>query len=438
MRLPLLAISAALLTACGGGSSTPAPAPATYSVGGSISGLEASGLVLANGSATVRAMPGDTRFAFAPNVTSGTPYSMSIATQPLGFQLCNFSGPVSGAVAGADVTLALICANALGLVSTVAGTDGTIGGWVDPYTSSAFSNPYHIAVDAAGTLYVADNGNSSIRKISGGVVTTLAGGKRGAADGIGINAQFGSPVGVALDDAGNLFVTDGNNLNIRKIAPNGTVTTVAGNGDYGHANGSASTASFTSPSGIAVDKAGNLYVADFYDNRIRKITPAGQVSTFAGSGSMGVVDGQGEAASFSYPAGLCIDDKGNLYVTDSAGNRVRKITPSGAVTTLAGTGVFGGKADGPVATATFSQPVGIAVDNAGFIYVADMGNNVVRKLSPSGQVSTLAGGGLSYKTDGLGSIASFASVKGIAVDNRGNLFVGDGTRVRKLTPAVGQ
>lgn len=439
MRTPLLIATSVLLTSCGGGSSAPAPPPAapTYSLGGSITGLEASGLVLANGSDTLRPAPGATGFTFAQRLPAATPYAVSIATQPLGFQLCNLSGPVAATIANGDVSaMALGCAAAAASVSTVAGSDGTIGGYVDPSTSSALSSPYHLTVDAAGTIYVADNGNSVIRKISGGVVTTFAGGVRGNADGLGIKARFGSPTGVALDDGGNLYVTDGTNRNIRKIAPDGQVTTVAGNGDYGHANGSVYTASFTSPSGIAVDKARNLYIADYYDNRIRKITPAGEVSTFAGSGSMGKADGQGEAASFSYPTGITIDAADNLYVADSAGNRIRKISPSGAVSTLAGSGVFGGRADGPAQTATFNQPIGIAIDNAGFIYISEMMNKLVRKLSPSGQVSTLAGGGASYKTDGIGSVASFSSLTGIAVDNRGNLFVSDGTRIRKLAPVA--
>jgi sugar lactone lactonase YvrE len=426
MRLSLLIIISTLLTACGGGGSPATPAtPITYTVSGSIAGLEASGLALTNGGDTIRAVAGDARFSFAQKLSNGASYSVNITTQPLGFQLCNLTGPASGTIASADVTaIAVNCTSTLGLVSTIAGTDGAIGGYVDPLTTTAFSNPYHIAVDAAGTIYVADNGNSSVRKISGGVVTTLAGnGVDGNTDDVGTQARFGSPLGIAVDDAGNVFVTDGTNRNIRKIAPNGAVTTVASKG-------------LTSPSGIAVDKAGNLFVADTYDNRIRKITPAGEVSNFAGSGNMGEVDGPGEAASFSFPVGICIDATGNLYVSDSAGNRIRKITPTGAVSTLAGSGLFGGKADGPTASATFHQPIGITIDNAGFIYVAEMSNNLVRKLSPSGQVSTLAGGGVGYKTDGLGSIASFASLKGIAADNHGNLIVADGTRIRKLTPAI--
>jgi secreted PhoX family phosphatase len=229
-------------------------------------------------------------------------------------------------------------------------------------------------------------------------------------------------------------VTDGANRRIRKISPDGRVTTVAGSGKYGDLDGDAYTASFTYVSGIAVDKAGNLFVADVDNNKIRKITPAGDVSTFAGSGGMDVVDGQGKAASFSYPIGICIDGAGNLFVADSAGDRIRKITPGGMVSTLAGSGIFGGKADGPAGTASFDQPIGIAVDNAGFVYVSELTNKLVRKISPGGQVSTLAGGGLLNFADGTGNAASFAAPKGIAVDNRGNLFVADSNRIRKLAP----
>lgn len=426
MRLSLLIVIATLLTGCGGGGTSTAPVtPASYTVRGDITGLEASGLTLTNGSDTVHPAAGSLSFSFAQQLSKDAPYSVNIATQPLGFQLCHLTGPASGTIASMEiVAITVNCASALGLVSTIAGTDGTIGGFVDPLTTSAFSNPYHVAVDAEGTIYVADNSNSSIRKIRDGIVTTLAGnGVNGNADGTGTKARFGSPIGIAVDNAGNLFVTDGSNRNIRKIAPDGIVTTVASSG-------------FTSPDGIAVDKAGNLFVADYYDNRIRKVTPAGEVSTFAGSGNMGEVDGQGDAASFSNPAGICIDAAGNLYVSDSAGNRIRKITPTGAVSTLAGSGVFGGNTDGPKASATFNQPIGITVDNAGFVYVAEMGNNLVRRVSPSGQVTTLAGGGVGFKTDGLGNVASFASLKGISTDNHGNLIVADGTRIRKLTPAL--
>lgn len=445
MRTSLLIASSVLLTACGGGgggTSAPVPVPIppaapTYTLGGSITGLEASGLTLANGADTLRPAPGDTRFTFAQKMHAATPYAVSVAVQPLGFQLCRLTGPFAATIADGDVSaIALGCGAASASVSTLAGGDNAQGGYVDPSTSNGFSNPYHIAVDAAGTIYVADNGNSVIRKISGGVVTTFAGSVSGNADGLGAKARFGSPTGIALDDVGNLYVTDGTNRNIRKITSDGKVTTVAGNGDYGHTNGSVYTASFTSPSGIAVDKAGNIYIADTYDNRIRKITPAGEVSTFAGSGSMGKEDGQGEAASFSYPTGMSIDAAGNLYIADSAGNRIRRISTSGVVSTLAGSGLFGGHADGAAATATFNQPIGITIDNAGFIYVAEVRNRLVRKLSPSGQVSTLAGGGDSYKTDGIGRVASFASPKGIAVDKLGNLFLADGTRIRKLAPVA--
>lgn len=430
MRLPLLLITAAVLTACGGGggsSSTPTTTvptpptpepppvvvPVTYSVGGGIKGLDTSGLALSNGTETVRPAAGATSFLFAEKFSNGAPYSVSITEQPvLGFLFCFLEGTKSGTIAGADAkAMTASCGSTMARVSTPA---------INP-----FVNPYHIATDVAGAIYVADNSGYKVRKISGGVDIVLAGdGTFGNVDGPSVSARFGSLTGVAVDKSGNVFVADNGNRSIRKIATDGTVSTVAGTGPH------------SSPSGIAVDRAGNLFVTDYYDNLIMKIDPSGVVSVFAGSGRMSSEDGQGVAATFSYPNGICIDAADNLYVAESAGNRIRKITPAGVVTTVAGSGVFGGKADGPADKATFKRPIGVTIDSAGYLYVAELDNLAIRKISPNGMVMTMAGGNGSGSKDGPGGYSSFTAPKGIAADNRGNLFVSDYSQIRKLEPQI--
>jgi gliding motility-associated-like protein len=284
--------------------------------------------------------------------------------------------------------------------------------------------PTGLALDAAGNIYVANYDNNVVSKITpDGVISTFAGsGASGNANGTGTAATFKRPTGVAVDAAGNVYVTDGNNNRIRKITPAGVVSNFAGSGTQGSANGTATAASFYAPAGITIDAGGNLYVTD-NNNLIRKITPAGQVSTLAGSGSAGSANGQGSAASFNGPGGIAIDAAGNLYVTDSGNNLVRKITPAGMVTTLAGSGVAG-NSDGSGAAASFDHPAGIAVGSDGNLYVADAWNRRVRKITPEGIVSTFVGSGF------------YDNIYGLATDATGNIYVTEGTglnsHIRKI------
>jgi sugar lactone lactonase YvrE len=297
-----------------------------------------------------------------------------------------------------------------------------------------FKNPSGVAVDESGHVYVGDVRNNRIRKISpGGIVSTIAGEREGAADGVGTQASLKRPMGLAVDANGNIYVADAGNHLIRKITPAGVVTTLAGSGKPEFADGDGVSASFSSPSWVALDKNVNLYVSDFNNNRIRKITPSGVVTTLAGSETAGYADGQGTAAQFKGPSGIAVDGIGNIYVGDRGNNRIRKISPSGVVTTLAGSETAG-YADGQGKAAKFNNPTSLAVDGIGNLYVADNGNNRIRKITPSGTVTTLAGSGNTGAEDGYGTAASFKGPWGIAVDAIGTVYVADqqNHKIRKI------
>ena len=255
-------------------------------------------------------------------------------------------------------------------------------------------SPVAVTVDSSGNVYVADYYAHAIRRISSmGVITVLAGGvSPGDIDGTGAAASFSFPAGVAVDTAGNVYVADSGNNQIRKVTPAGVVTTLAGKSAAGSEDGVGANANFNQPSGVAVDAAGNVFVADGQNCEIRKITPAGLVTTLAGSKDVlgGHADGSGATANFYLPYGVAVDGSGNIYVADSGNNEIRKITPAGEVTTVAGNPMRG-DADGARAGAGFYSPFGVAVDGAGNLYVADAGNREVRKVTRAGIVTTLAG-----------------------------------------------
>lgn len=325
----------------------------------------------------------------------------------------------------------------------------TYAGWISDLdasgTNARFSSPRGVACDEHGNLYVADQLNHKIRKVTPtGEVTTFAGtGNAGSADGDIGAATFKFPTGVAVDSQGNVYVADTGNLKIRKITSDGNVLTLAGSGVSGITNGPGAAASFSSLTGVAVDPDGTVYVAD--GNRIRKISPEGEVSPFAGSNIEGSSDGVGTAATFNQPEGLATDHTGHLYVADTGNHKIRKITPEGLVTTLAGAGTSG-NFDGDEDTAAFYLPFDVSVDAIGNLYVADTANHKIRKITPGGEVTTLAGA-LGYFTiggsfsigsgsvDGVGDSARFYEPRGVAVDAVGNVYVAD-TRnheIRKIS-----
>ncbi len=316
--------------------------------------------------------------------------------------------------------------------ATLAGQTGVKGSADGVGPSAQFNVPSALALDGLGNIYVADTANNTIRKIiTDGTVITLAGmaGNSGNIDGSGSSARFLAPFGVTADNAGNVYVADTANNAIRKVAPNGTVSTLAGLARYpGSSDGTGVNARFRNPWGVAVDSAGNVFVADSSNNTIRKITPGGAVGTLAGQpGSHGSADGIGSNARFWNPQGMAVDSAGNVYVADTYNHTVRKITPNGMVTTLAGMPGVQGSTDGAGSSARFSNPKGLCVDSAGNVYVADTDNSAIRKITPLGLVSTVAGqaGSPAGSADGAGSAARFSHPSSVAVDNAGNIYVVD-------------
>lgn len=328
-----------------------------------------------------------------------------------------------------------------GIVRTIAGRFDTSGVNDGPGLSALFSNPEGITRDPAGNLYLMDVTSSTIRKLSpsgeGWNVSTLAGSGPGASDGTGTAAHFMYPSAVVADTGGNLYVADTGNSAVRKVAPGGVVTTFAGIlYAPGYQDGTGSAARFSGLNTIAIDAQGNLYVGEV--TRIRKITPGAVVTTLAGNAAFGWIDGSGTNARFGSITGIVTDDAGNLYVADSDNNAIRKVTPAGVVTTVTGAGpATGGYRDGANRTARFSVPSEIILGRDGNFYIAD-GSHTIRKMTPDGVVSTFVGKPLiAGSADGTGTNATFYGPSGLAMDNAGNLFVADAGNsiIRKVTPA---
>jgi serine/threonine protein kinase/sugar lactone lactonase YvrE len=300
----------------------------------------------------------------------------------------------------------------------------------DPGHGARFTGPRGIAIDRHGILYVTDQPSHTIRKVtSGGIVTTLAGhpGPPGSTDGTGTTARFNLPCGIVVDVQGNLYVTDEGNHTIRKVTRDGVVSTLAGLATQsGSADGLGSNARFRGPEGVALDSAANLYVADNSNHTIRKITPAGEVSTLAGAAaSSGTADGTLSTARFRLPGALALDPAGNIYVCDVSQSTVRRITPAGEVTTFAGRPDNGFR-DGTGSDARFYHPFGVALDAEGNLYVADRANSIIRQVTPNRVVTTIAGAPSEPgDEDGPGPVARFYFPEALAVDADGNIFVVD-------------
>ncbi|MBL9206612.1 MAG: hypothetical protein JNN01_16080 [Opitutaceae bacterium] len=330
-----------------------------------------------------------------------------------------------------------------GVVATVVGGPG-LSNWQDgPLSWAGFDRPRGLAIDREGTIFVIDTSENTVRKVStAGFVTTIAGSSVGAGqvditDGPGERARFNGPTGATLDAAGNLFIADTGNHSIRKITPDGMVSTFAGiPRTPGSVDGTTTTARFNAPKALVFDAAGNLYVADTNNHTIRKISSGGVVTTLAGLAlTYGGDDGTGNVARFSSPEGLAIDAAGVLYVADTFNNTVRRVTPSGVVTTLAGRATMA-SSDGSTEVARFVRPQRVVADTIGTLYVTD-GSHTVRKVSPAGVVTTLAGkSGFIGSVDATGADARFNEPQGLAVDTAGNVYVADRENhtIRRISP----
>jgi sugar lactone lactonase YvrE len=344
----------------------------------------------------------------------------------------------------ADTTNHRIRKISAGIITTLSGTGSAgYGGDGGVATSGQLSTPTGIAVDGSGNIYVGDTGNLRVRKISGGNISTFAGtgsATYGGDGGLASEAQFTSPQEVVADGAGNLYLSDSGTHRIRKVASNGVVTTIAGTGAAGYSgdNGPATSARINTPLGMTIDAAGNLYFADGNNNRIRKISPSGIITTFAGdgTGSYGGDNGPATSAQLFGPFGVRADSQGNIYITDTGNNRVRKVDMTGTITTFAGMGVANYSGDGgPAINATFNTPIGLALDSAENLYITDYSNGAVRKIS-GGIITTIAGTGVNgYSGDGgLATSAQLNSPRAVAVDGAGNVFIPDtaNSRIRKV------
>lgn len=316
---------------------------------------------------------------------SGAAFSVRLCTGPQAGTACVVSN-------NATLTVNAIALNA----ALVAGTPGTTGSADGTGAAARFNNANYVAVNSAGTLYVGDFLNHTIRAITpAGVVSTLAGspGVNGYADGTGAAARFNGSGGLAVDSAGNVFVADWDNFVIRRITPAGVVTTLAGTaGAGGSVDGTGAAARFSNPNGLAIDAAGNLHVADWGNHTIRRITPAGVVTTLAGTpGAPGSANGTGAAARFNQPNGVAVDSAGNVYVSDAANHTIRRITPAGVVTTLAGQPGASGNTDGTGSAARFDTPAWLTISPSGDLFVTSGAGDTVRKITAAGVVTTAVG-----------------------------------------------
>jgi len=423
-----------MLSACGGGSSStpptqPPPVATAFAIGGTVGGLNNAGLTLGNGGNTLDIPPNSSSFAFKDRVSSGTPYQVAVVRQPYGFtDACTLSN-ASGTVGSADIqNIAVSCHPAQSMVSAFAGQEA-VGGVMTG--SSIGASVVAFAMDLSGNTYFSDDYYYVIRKLSpSGQLSVLAGaGAPGYVDGSGSAAKFNGAGSMVTDSTGNLYVTDLYNHAIRKITPDGTVSTLAGNGKAGDQDGKGTAASFNFPSGLAIDSVGNLFVSEPQSGLIRKVTPDGVVSTYAGGSQCCYSTGNGNLLTLD---ALTVDSLGNLYGVDSNYDLLVKITPGKVVTTLAGSGYSAHPVDGVGTKASFFYPNSIAVDAIGTLYVTE--SQRVRKVTRDGVVTTLAGGGTQTNTAGIGTTVGFNGASDIKIDKLGNLYVLGNTYIRKISP----
>lgn len=316
-------------------------------------------------------------------------------------------------------------------VRTLAGLPETPGSLDGTNTTARFNDPAGLAIAPDGTIFVADNQNHALRRIgTNGVVTTLAGlpGTPGSADGTGPAARFDSPTGVALGPDGALYVSDTGNHTLRRVTTNGVVTTLAGSaGVADYVDGPATSARFNQPLGLAIAPDGTVFVADSGNHLIRIIATNGTVSVLAGNPeTFGSADGTGTNAFFNSPVGLALAPDGSLFVSDANNFTIRRVTAAGIVTTIAGAAGQDGSTDGPTASARFGKPAELALAPNGTLYIADAAHHTIRRLTPDGRVSTIAGlVGADGAADGANGLARFFNPYGLVIAARGHLVVAD-------------
>jgi sugar lactone lactonase YvrE len=337
------------------------------------------------------------------------------------------------------------------IITTIAGNGSyDYSGDGGPAAQASLKGPFGVTVDASGNLLIADFGNERIRKVStnGIIVTVVGNGSHGYSGdgGPATNAMLWYPTKVAIDTSGNLFIADSANYRVRKVDTNGLISTVAGNGSYGYSgdNGAATNAELYEPHGVTVDTFGNLFIADQDNNRIRKVSTNGIITTVAGTNRSGFSGDGGPAitAKLSEPSGVLVDGSGNLFIADWVNYRVRKVDTNGLISTVAGNGSFGYSGDNVAATnASLWFPNDVVLDASGNLFIADQDNNRIRKVDTNGIITTVAGNG-SYGYSGDGGPATNASVKEIydvAMDASGDLFIVDAgdNCIRKVTNTQG-
>jgi len=410
------------------------PPAALQKVSAVVKGLEGK-VVLQSGNGEDLVIEADGTFVFPTSVSVGGAYDVKVRDQPY-WQNCSILDG-QGLVNADGALVNVMCAEAKASVSTFSGSGANTS--VDGSSSTAsFFVPVGIAVGQDGGLFVSEQSGKIRRVAVNGDVVTFAGNTSGNyTDGNGTSASFGNLIGIAIDSSGQLFAADAGWPTIRIITPAADVSTFAGSAASGSADGNGTAAEFLTPVAVAVDATSNVYVADFQGCVVRKISPTRDVITLAGtSGTCGFADGSGGAALLNHPFGIAVNAAGDIFLADTANNRIRRITPAGVTTTFAGSGVAG-STDGDADVASFNAPAGLAFDARGNLYVADVSNNVIRKITPAGKVSTVAGSaGMQGATNGVGAAATFNHPFALAIAADGAIYVAENgnSLIRKISP----
>ena len=425
---------------------TPTPGPATssdLSSPGDVA-VDTSGNVYiadTNNSEVEKVTPGGTLSVIAGTGTSGAP-TPGPATSSKLFKPLGIAVDSSGNVYIADTDNNEVEeVTSGGTLSIIAGTGASGAPTPGPATSSKLFDPSGVAVDSSGNVYIADRGNQRTEQVtSGGTLSVIAGtGAVGAPTaGTATSSKLFDPSGVAVDSSGNVYVADETAGVVGKVS-SGTMSIVAGLVDFGPPTAGAATSSeLAAPGGVAVDSSGNFYIADTDNNVVVKVTAGGTLSVIAGTGTSGApTPGPATSSNLASPSGVAVDSSGNLYIADTNNNEIEKVTPGGTLSVIAGTGATGAPTPGPATSSKLDKPAAVAVDGSGNVYIADNDNNEIEKVTPGGTLSIIAGTGTeSTPTPGPATSSDLDNPLGIAVDSSGNVYIADTDNnvVEKVTP----